>query len=72
MTTISRTIPEGLDLVVAQDGITVRKVWLTWKILPLAGFAVLIGGVLLFTVWALVYSCRLYQRVGHADETTGG
>jgi hypothetical protein len=41
MTTISRTIPEGLDLVVAQDGITVRKVWLTWKILPLAGFAVI-------------------------------
>ncbi|HEX4794578.1 MAG TPA: SdpI family protein [Humisphaera sp.] len=39
---------------------------------PLAGFAVLIGGVLLFTIWALVYSCLLYQRVGHADETAGG
>jgi len=38
---------------------------------PLAGFAVLIGGVLLFTVWALIYSCRLYQKVGHADEAGG-
>lgn len=37
---------------------------------PLAGFVVLIGGVLLFTAWALAYSCWLYQKVGHADEAT--
>ncbi len=42
------TIPEGLDLVTASDGIIIRQVWLTWKIAPLALFAIVWDTFLFF------------------------
>lgn len=44
----SPTIPEGLDLIPGPDGVTIRRVWLTWKIAPLALFAVVWDSFLLF------------------------
>ncbi len=44
----SPTIPEGLDVIPAGDGVTVRRVWLTWKIIPLALFAVFWDSFLFF------------------------
>jgi hypothetical protein len=41
MTSISKTIPEGLDVITASDQLTIRRVWLNWMILPFALFAVL-------------------------------
>ena len=44
----SPTIPEGLDVIPTGDGVTVRKVWLTWKIAPLALFAIVWDAFLVF------------------------
>ena len=41
MKTSVPTIPEGLELVTAQDSLIIRRVWLSWKIAPLAVFAVI-------------------------------
>ena len=48
MRTPSSTIPEGLELINEADGITIRKVWLTWLIAPLAIFALVWDGFLFF------------------------
>jgi len=48
MNTSTPTIPEGLDYLPAADGIIIRKVWLTWKIAPLALFAVVWDAFLYF------------------------
>jgi hypothetical protein len=48
MRTPSSTIPEGLDLINDADGTTIRKVWLTWLVAPLAIFAVFWDGFLFF------------------------
>ena len=48
MNSPTNTIPEGLDLVDAPDGPVIRKVWLTWKVVPLAFFAVFWDGFLVF------------------------
>lgn len=42
------TIPEGLDLLPTANGIVIRKVWLTWKIAPLALFAIMWDTFLFF------------------------
>lgn len=42
------TIPEGLDLVPLDGGAIVRRVWLTWKVAPLALFAVVWDSFLFF------------------------
>jgi hypothetical protein len=48
MRTPSSTIPEGLELINGAEGITIRKVWRTWLVAPLAIFAVFWDGFLLF------------------------
>ncbi len=48
MTVPSRTIPEGLDLITASHGIVIRKVWRSWKLIPLAFFAVVWDSFLVF------------------------
>jgi hypothetical protein len=48
MSTPTPTIPEGLDLLSAANGLVIRKVWLTWKIAPLALFAIVWDGFLFF------------------------
>ena len=48
MTASRRTIPEGLDLITAPQGIVIRKVWRTWKIIPLAIFAIAWDSFLFF------------------------
>jgi hypothetical protein len=48
MRTPSSTIPEGLELINDADGITIRKVWRTWLVAPLAIFAIFWDGFLLF------------------------
>ena len=48
MSTPAPTIPEGLNLLPAANGIIIRQVWLTWKIAPLALFAIVWDGFLFF------------------------
>ncbi len=48
MRTPSSTIPEGLELINDADGITIRKVWRTWLIAPLAIFVIFWDGFLFF------------------------
>ena len=43
-----RTIPEGLDLITTPHGIVIRKVWRSWKLIPLAFFAVVWDSFLIF------------------------
>lgn len=43
-----RTIPEGLDLITTADGLVIRRVWRSWKLIPLAAFAVVWDGFLIF------------------------
>ena len=42
------TIPEGLDLVQARDGVIIRRTWFSWTVIPLIFFAVLWDGFLVF------------------------
>ena len=48
MSSPTPTIPEGLDLLPAPEGLVIRKAWLTWKIAPLALFAIVWDGFLIF------------------------
>jgi hypothetical protein len=48
MRTPSSTIPEGLELINDAEGITIRKVWRTWLVAPLAVFAIFWDGFLFF------------------------
>jgi hypothetical protein len=48
MRTPVSTIPEGLDLINDDNGTTIRKVWLTWLVAPLAIFAVFWDSFLFF------------------------
>jgi hypothetical protein len=48
MRTPPSTIPEGLDLINDADGVTIRKVWRTWLVAPLAIFAIFWDGFLFF------------------------
>lgn len=48
MTPSLPTIPEGLNLIPAADGFVIRRVWLTWKVLPLALFAAFWDSFLFF------------------------
>jgi len=47
----SPTIPEGLDLIPTTDGAIVRRVWLSWRTVPLALFAVVWDAFLVFWYW---------------------
>ena len=42
------TIPEGLDVLHTPEGTIIRRVWLTWKIVPLGLFAIFWDGFLFF------------------------
>lgn len=42
------TIPEGLETVPTMNGITIRRVWRSWKIVPLALFAGIWDSFLVF------------------------
>jgi hypothetical protein len=44
----SPTIPEGLDLIPAGDTVIIRRVWLSWKTVPLALFAIVWDSFLFF------------------------
>jgi hypothetical protein len=44
----NQTIPEGLDVLTTLSGITIRRTWLTWKIAPLAIFAIAWDSFLIF------------------------
>jgi hypothetical protein len=48
MTDTRRTIPEGLDLITSPRGIVIRKVWRSWKLIPMALFAVAWDSFLFF------------------------
>ena len=42
------TIPEGLDVIDAPDGVVIRKRWFTWAVIPMALFAVVWDSFLFF------------------------
>jgi hypothetical protein len=44
----SPTIPEGLDVIPAADGVIIRKLWLTWKTALLGLFAIFWDSFLFF------------------------
>lgn len=48
MTNVSRSIPQGLELLSTSHGIIIRKIWRSWKILPLAIFAAIWDSFLFF------------------------
>ncbi len=54
MSAPSPTIPEGLDLMHEGDGIVIRKTWLTWKVAPLAIFAVFWDGFIVFFYYQIL------------------
>ncbi len=46
------TIPEGLDLLDIPDGVTIRRRWFSWLVIPLALFAVVWDSFLVFWYFA--------------------
>lgn len=49
------TIPEGLDLIPTPDGMIIRKVWLSWIIIPM-GLFVLVWDSFLFVLYNAMLS----------------
>ncbi len=76
MGTSFSTIPEGLDLINGEYGTIIRRVWLSWRIAPIALFAVFWDGFLFF--WyskALAQSdpefMALFFPIGHVAVGIG-
>lgn len=76
MSNSSLTIPEGLDLLTTSDGAVIRKVWLTWKIAPLALFAIFWDGFIFFWYFAALSKphprlIEVFFPIGHVAVGVG-
>jgi hypothetical protein len=76
MNTALPTIPEGLDLISSASGNVIRKVWLTWKIAPLALFAIIWDSFLFFWYSQVLFKpnpplMAIFFPIGHLAVGVG-